>query len=193
MLETVVLVSYRATPAVNMVSDGCPAHEPSTRFSARAVLADYVVPMKPDFTGQTARLYARYRRDLPAVQARELAALMGLFEDDVVIDLGCGTGQLAVPLSAHCAVVVGIDPEPQMLAGLHARRERGVMCVLGDDGDLPMLAASLAGSVGAVVVGNALHWMDETVALRACAKILRPGGAAVTLPPWTSGLKRCRS
>ncbi len=133
--------------------------------------------MKPEFAGQTAQLYARYRRDLPALQAGELADLMGLLEDDVVIDLGCGTGQLSVPLSAYCAGVVGIDPEPQMLAGLHARHQRSVMCVLGDDGDLPTLAPLLAGPVGAVVVGNALHWMDAPVALQACADLLRPGGA----------------
>lgn len=144
-------------------------------------MADYVVPMKPDFTGHTALLYACYRRDLPAEQARHLADLIRLRKDDVVIDLGCGTGQLAVPLAAYCALMVGIDPEPQMLAGLHARREEGVMCVLGDDGDVPKLAASMAGPVGAVVVGNALHWMDEPVALRACAETLRPRGAVAVL------------
>lgn len=137
--------------------------------------------MEPDFGGQTAQLYARYRRDLPRPQAGELADLMGLLEDDVVVDLGCGTGQLSVPLSAYCAGVVGIDPEPQMLAGLHARRQRSVVCVLGDDGDLPAVAPLLAGPVGAVVVGNALHWMDAPVALRACADLLRPGGAVAIL------------
>lgn len=99
--------------------------------------------MEPEFIGRTARLYALYRRDLPAQQAGELADLMGLLKDDVVIDLGCGTGQLSVPLSAHCAGVVGIDPEPHMLAGLHARRQRAVVCVLGDDVDLPPLGTVL--------------------------------------------------
>lgn len=84
-------------------------------------------------------------------------------------------------MSAHCAGVVGIDPEPQMLAGLHARRQRAVVCVLGDDADLPTLAPFLAGPVGAVVVGNALHWMDAPVALRSCAELLRIGGAIAVL------------
>lgn len=110
-----------------------------------------------------------------------LAELIGLRRDDLVIDLGCGTGQLAMPLQAYCAGVVGVDPEPQMLAGLRARSAKRVLCLLGDDGDLPQLALRLAGPVGAVVVGNALHWMDECAALRACADLLRPDGAVAVV------------
>lgn len=49
-------------------------------------------------------------------------------------------------------------------------------CVLGDDSDLRVLGRQLSGPVGAVVIGNALHWMDETAALERCAHLLRPGG-----------------
>lgn len=137
--------------------------------------------MGADFTGETARLYAAYRRDLPAAQTQALTESMGLRQDDVVIDLGCGTGQLTVPLQQSCAHVVSIDPEPAMLAGLRGRGVRGVMCVLGDDQDLPELGRWLAGPVGAVVVGNALHWMDEPSALQACAGLLRRGGAVAVV------------
>jgi SAM-dependent methyltransferase len=134
--------------------------------------------MSADFAGETARLYARYRRDLPADQAGELAGELGLVPGDLVIDLGCGTGQLAVPLRDHCAGVLAVDPEPLMLAGLRARGVPGVLCLLGADTDLPGLGRLLGGhaGAGAVVVGNALHWMDEPVALRAAAALLRPGG-----------------
>jgi hypothetical protein len=37
------------------------------------------------FAGETARLYARYRRDLPAEQARTLAERLDLRADDVVV------------------------------------------------------------------------------------------------------------
>jgi SAM-dependent methyltransferase len=109
--------------------------------------------------------------------------------DDVVIDLGCGTGQLAAPLGPHCAGVLAVDPEPAMLAGLRARALPGVVCVLGADTDLPGLQQLLTGTagsrVGAVVVGNALHWMDEPATLRHCAGLVRPGGgvAVVTQGP----------
>ena len=82
-------------------------------------------PVKPDFGGTTAQLYARYRRDLPTDRATALAGQIGLDPEDVVVDLGCGTGQLAVPLQPHCAAIIGIDPEPAMLAELRARGHRG--------------------------------------------------------------------
>jgi SAM-dependent methyltransferase len=151
--------------------------------------------MSVDFAGETAQLYAGYRRDLPADQAAELAGELGLTPDDVVVDVGCGTGQLAVPLRDHCAVVLAVDPEPLMLAGLRDRGTPGVLCLLGGDTDLPELARLHPGQAGAgaVVIGNALHWMDEPATLRASAALLRPGGGigVVTQGPplWLGGAR----
>ena len=144
--------------------------------------------VKPDFGATTAQLYAKYRRDLPTDQATALAGQIGLGPDDVVVDLGCGTGQLAVRLQPHCAAIIGIDPEPAMLAELRARQAPRVLCLLGDDQVLHQLGAMCGRSVGAVVVGNALHWMDEEATLTAAAALLRPGGAVAVItqgpPMW---------
>jgi SAM-dependent methyltransferase len=138
-----------------------------------------------DFAGETGRLYARYRRDLPKEQAARLARRLGLLPDDVVVDLGSGTGQLGVPLLEHCAAVVAVEPEPEMLRGLRERGVPGVACMLGSDSDLPLLSDLIVKPVGAVVIGNALHWMDEAAALQRCASLPRPGGvvAVVTQGP----------
>ncbi|GAB4079841.1 class I SAM-dependent methyltransferase [Modestobacter muralis] len=140
--------------------------------------------MAADFAGETARLYARFRRDLPADQAAELAGQLGLTTDDLLLDLGCGTGQLTAPLLPHCAGVVAVDPEPGMLAGLRDRGLPGVVPVLGADTDLPQLGRWLP-PPGALVVGNGLHWMDEAATLAEGAALLRPGGglAVVTQGP----------
>ncbi|MFQ1003813.1 class I SAM-dependent methyltransferase [Modestobacter sp. SSW1-42] len=140
--------------------------------------------MSADFAGDIARLYARYRRDLPADHAAELAAQLGLSPTDLLLDLWCGTGQLTAPLLPHCAGALAVDPEPGMLAGLRDRGLPGVMAVLGADTDLPQLGRVLP-PLGAVVVGNALHWMDEAATLAAAAALLRPGGglAVVTQGP----------
>ena len=63
-----------------------------------------------------------------------------------------------------------------MLAGLRSRAAERVVCVLDDDRGLIRLGAALGRLVGAVTIGNGLHWMDEPATLGAAAGLLRPGG-----------------
>lgn len=136
--------------------------------------------MTADFAGATAELYARHRRDLPADQALQLADRLGLQADDVVIDLGAGTGQLAVPLQRHCAAVVAVDPEPAMLDQLRRRTADRVMCMLDDDRGLDRIGRLLGRPAGGLVIGNALHWMNEEATFRAAGRLVGPtGGLAV--------------
>ena len=64
-----------------------------------------------------------------------------------MLDLGRGTGQLTRPLANRVRAVIGMDPEPDMLALARRQAEdEGVsntMWVLGGDGDVPALAAAL--------------------------------------------------
>ena len=50
-----------------------------------------------------------------------------------LLDLGCGTGQLVIPLAAHVAEAVGMDPEPEMLVEAAEMRtgRRSCQCDLG--------------------------------------------------------------
>ena len=109
------------------------------------------------------------------------------------MDLGCGTGQLALPMAARVRAVLGVDPEPDML--MRARRAAGdagvtnVSWMIGADTDMPAVCALLgSGAVGAVTVGQALHWMDHPALFSAARPLLRPGGgiAVVTngIPLW---------
>jgi SAM-dependent methyltransferase len=146
------------------------------------------------FRGDVADLYRRYRRGYPPAVLGVLADTFELTADDVAVDLGCGTGQLAVPLAARVRAVVGVDPEPDML--VHARRvaaERGVTNVgwlIGADTDVPAVRALLGdGSVAVVAVAQALHWMDHDTLFREVVPLVRPGGGVAVLangtPLWS--------
>jgi SAM-dependent methyltransferase len=146
------------------------------------------------FGGEVAGFYARYRRGYPAVV---LDAVVGAFEltsRDVVVDIGCRTGQLTLPLARRVRAVVGMDPELDMLA--LARRAAGaanllnISWVLGADTDVPGLAALLGPrSVAAVTIGTALHWMRPEDLFPALVPLLRPGGGVAVLtngvPLWS--------
>ena len=65
---------------------------------------------------------ASYAADLPLW--RELAAATG----GEVLDVGCGTGRVALDLAAHGHRVTGIDPDPDLVAALAARaREQSLL------------------------------------------------------------------
>ncbi|MFE9749318.1 class I SAM-dependent methyltransferase [Saccharothrix saharensis] len=138
------------------------------------------------FRGDVADYYHRYRRGYPPEAFDVLAEVFGLTRDDVAVDLGCGTGQVTVPLAGRVRAVVGVDPEPDMLA--HGRRAAGeqglvnVSWVVGSDADVPALRAALGdGSVGVVTIGQALHWMRHDDLFDAVFPLVRSGGGVAVL------------
>jgi len=145
------------------------------------------------FRGEVADFYQRFRRGYPPAVIDALVDAFGLTADDVVVDLGCGTGQLALPMAERVRSVVAVDPEPDMLSRARAAgTERGtanVSWMVGADTDMPALCVLLGeGRVGAVTIGQALHWMRHEELFRTVAPLVRPGGgiAVVTngTPLW---------
>jgi SAM-dependent methyltransferase len=109
-----------------------------------------------------------------AVEAAAVMAALGPLSGREVLDVGCGTGRLAAVLSARGARVVGVDPEPSMLAVAAARTPRRL--VRGDATCLPVRSASM----DAVVAVAVLEFMvDPRQAMRELWRVTRPGGRVV--------------
>ena len=149
--------------------------------------------MKRDFGGDAAAYYHRYRHGYPSAVIDALADAFELTGQDVVVDLGCGTGQLTLSMAPQVRAVIGMDVEPDMLE--HARQAAqhadvcNVMWLLGADTDIPALRSLLGDrSVGAVTIAQALHWMNHEDLFKAVVPLVRPGGgiAVVTngTPLW---------
>lgn len=149
--------------------------------------------MDPGFRGDVVDFYHRFRRGYPPAVIDLLVDVFGLTRADVVADLGCGTGQLTLPVAERVGAVVGVDPEPDMLSRARlVARERAVPNVgwmVGDDSVIATLVTLLgAGRLGAVTIGQALHWMGHEALFRVLPELVRPGGgvAVVTngVPLW---------
>lgn len=140
--------------------------------------------MNPAFAVPTASHYRRCRRDVPDALLDRLGECVELTRDAVALDLGAGTGQVAIPLAARVATVLAVEPEPDMLVQLRQRGEeegaRNLVCVLGSDGDVPSLL-DVVGRCGVVTVANALHWMDAPALFEAVHRGLAPGGAIAVI------------
>ncbi|MGC4901591.1 class I SAM-dependent methyltransferase [Micromonospora echinospora] len=150
--------------------------------------------MATGFGGEVATYYARHRRGYPPDVVDALAAAFRLGGDDTVVDLGCGTGQLSIPLADRVGAVIGVDPEPDMLAiARRAAVDRGTAnatWVLGSDSDVPALSRLLGrGKVGALTVAVAIHFMDRDTLFEAARPLFRPGGGIAVVtngePLWT--------
>ncbi|XVV16846.1 class I SAM-dependent methyltransferase [Actinoplanes sp. CA-131856] len=101
------------------------------------------------FQGDVVDYYQRFRRGYPPAVVDALAAAVKLDNSGLVLDLGCGTGQLTLPIASRTRAVVGMDPEPEMLArARQLSRARNVTWILGADVDVPAVGAML-GRTGA--------------------------------------------
>jgi trans-aconitate methyltransferase len=118
----------------------------------------------------------RYQRQFGYVSAMagDLVELLDPRPGETVLDLGCGTGELAAQIQARGARVLALDSDPAMVAA--ARRRLGTDRVLLADGH----AFTLAEPVDAVFSNAALHWMPRPAEVIArVGAALSPGGRFV--------------
>ena len=144
---------------------------------------------------------ASYGADLPLW--RELADSHG----GPVLDLGCGTGRVALDLAARGHEVTGIDADPELVAALAARaksRQLGVKAVAGDVRrfDLqasyplaiaPMQVVQLLGGAagrGALLAAVARHLAPGGLLAVALADPFEAVPAGESLPPLPDVLER---
>ncbi|MFC4854409.1 class I SAM-dependent methyltransferase [Actinophytocola glycyrrhizae] len=117
--------------------------------------------------GSRAADYAAHRPDYPADGIRW--ALGGAARS--VLDLAAGTGKLTDGLLPLGLEVTAVEPDEEMRAEL-TRRLPTVEALAGTAEAIPLAA----GSVDAVLVGQAFHWFDQEAALDEIGRVLRPGG-----------------
>jgi SAM-dependent methyltransferase len=147
---------------------------------------DYADQVRMLFDAKAAGWPGKYAPDgrLAGRLSRLATAIAGLTPPGGdLLDLGCGSGELARNLAAAQYRVTGCDIAPRMLAqAVAADHEHAIRWIALDPHwrELPFAA----GSLDTVVASSVLEYLpDPGLVLNECARVLRPGGVVVCTVP----------
>ena len=146
--------------------------------------------------------YARYRPGYPAREVDHLADLVGLDQSSTVIDIGCGTGQLTIPLAERAGTVIAVDPLAEMLEAGRARAlAKGLTNISWRQGDSTAIESLVPPGADLATFAASFHWTDRAEVLRSLDRTLGPGAHVVTInddldaaadPDWVHAVNRLR-
>jgi SAM-dependent methyltransferase len=133
--------------------------------------------------------YDRSRPSYPDVLVDRACEVAHVGEDDRVLEVGCGTGQLTRSLLSRGLRVSALEPGDQLIRIAEEN--------LKDAGDVELVHARLEDvqlpreSYEAVFSASAIHWVDPDLSWRKIAAALAPGGTLALIQYF--GLKEQRS
>jgi ubiquinone/menaquinone biosynthesis C-methylase UbiE len=91
-----------------------------------------------------------------------------------ILDVGTGTGTLALSLADRAALVVGIDAAPRMIGQAERKRTLSqVRFVVARSERLPFRDGCFDRAVASMTVH---HWADARAGLAEVGRVIRPGG-----------------
>jgi trans-aconitate methyltransferase len=122
----------------------------------------------------------------------DILAALAIDEPRAVLDIGCGTGDVARPLAAKVARLDAVDRSTAMIEkgrGLPGGDRPNLAWIVGDAEDAP-----LRPSYALITAGESLHWMAWEIVMPRFQRALTPRGCLALVsrteapPPWRERL-----
>ncbi|MBO0727958.1 MAG: class I SAM-dependent methyltransferase [Acidimicrobiaceae bacterium] len=130
---------------------------------------------RTDLYRGTAAYYDQYRPPYPSALFDDLRRRLPISGRGRLLDLACGTGQIAFPLAGDFAEVVAVDQEAETIDFARSKAEAaGMTQIRWMIGAAETLA--LEGPFELVAVGNAFHRLDRSRLAERTLDWLQPGG-----------------
>ncbi len=93
-----------------------------------------------------------------------------------VLDVACGTGNLAIPLARGGAIVTGVDIAPNLIAQARDRASAENLTVEFNEGDAEQLPYTNASFDAVVSMFGAMFAPRPEIVVSELARVLKPGG-----------------
>src|ERR1700753_560406 len=111
-----------------------------------------------------------------ADRAAEFANRLAIPAGARVLDVACGTGNVAIPLARLGAAVTGVDIAPNLLVQARARAEAEGLHASFDEGDAEELPYPDGSFDAVVTMFGAMFAPRPEVVASELARVLKPGG-----------------
>jgi ubiquinone/menaquinone biosynthesis C-methylase UbiE len=134
-----------------------------------------------DPTFAEAAPYYRFRAPYAPAALEYVRDELELDSTSRVVDLGCGPGTIAIPMSRMVGYVLAVDPCQPMIdegraqAATAGRDNIEWLCARAED------IGEELGPFTVAVIGQAFHWMDRDLVLRKLARMLDPERGSLAL------------
>jgi SAM-dependent methyltransferase len=119
-----------------------------------------------------------------ATGAQEFIAGLDLQPGIRVLDVACGTGNLALPAARRGAVVTGVDIAPNLVEQARENAKREGLNVQFDEGDAENLSYADASFDAVVTMFGAMFAPRPDVTAAEMKRVVRPGGF-IAMANWT--------
>lgn len=143
------------------------------------------------FYKDIAHIYAQSRPPYPQQILDLIMRSLPLANRDLYIDLGCGTGELLLPLSVWFKQSVGIDPDTSMLSEaaqkIDSKKIANVQ-LIKSIAENYLINLDKNTKISLVTSGRSFHWMDQEIVAREVYSRLIPGGIFATLGEARGGI-----
>lgn len=148
-----------------------------------------MVTRRPESFNEVAALYDRARPPYPEQVIDDLLALTGIRPGADVLEIGCGTGQITVPLAERGLRITALEPGGELAAiaaaKLAAYPDAVVIERRFEDYELPARRFDM------VVSATAFHWVDPRIRVVKSATALKSGAyLAIIHTHWSVGKHR---
>jgi SAM-dependent methyltransferase len=150
--------------------------------AAKAPLDPLVARTRAVWTaGDFERIAAGYRHGAEAFISR-----LGLRQGEGVLDVACGTGNLALPAARHGARVTGLDIAANLLVTARHRAESEGLAIQFDEGNAEELPYPNGSFETVVTMFGAMFAPRPERVASELLRVVRPGGR-IAMANWTPG------